>query len=387
MLARLIIVFALALAASPALAQKRIALLIGNQDYMRGVGRLINPLNDIRIVGRALRKVGFEVMKPVKNATRADMLDALDRYASRLNRAGPDAIGFIYYSGHGIASKGTNYLIPVDIEKPSTRLLRASGVRQSEVLSLIRSEAPQAAHYLVIDACRNELQGARGAKGFVAVNQQAGTLIAFATAPGRTASDIGKGSGPYAKALAAELVKPGITDLQMFSNVRFTVSNASGGDQVPWTLDGIVRRDRVMFGGGEKSAPAVSPAARDWQHVKDSRSPAALRAFARRYRNTVFADMAIAMAERLDTAPAAPKPPSKVQSRPPPENASDVADMLADEGFSKVKLALEAPTLYMFYACKNGRWVVVKTKRNGQHFEPPTHTPKRPNWETCPRSR
>ena len=200
------------LLAGPALAQKRIALLIGNQDYKPGVGRLVNPLNDIGIVGDALRKVGFEVLKPVTNATRADILDALDRYAAKLKQAGPDAIGFVYYSGHGIASKGINYLIPVDVEKPSTRLLRANGVKQSEVLQIIRSEAPRAAHYLIIDACRNELQGSRGAKGFVAVNQQAGTLIAFATAPGKTASDLGDGSGPYAKALAAEIVKPGVTD-------------------------------------------------------------------------------------------------------------------------------------------------------------------------------
>ena len=36
-------------------AEKRIALLIGNKDYKVGVGSLTNPLNDIRIVGDALR--------------------------------------------------------------------------------------------------------------------------------------------------------------------------------------------------------------------------------------------------------------------------------------------------------------------------------------------
>lgn len=253
-----IISLCLLIMAAPALAQKRIALLIGNQDYKRGVGKLVNPFNDIRIVGAALRKVGFDVMKPVRNATRADILEAVDNYAARLKKAGPDAIGFIYYSGHGIASRGKNYLIPIDIAKPSTRLLRANGVKQSEVLDIIRQEAPQAAHYFIIDACRNELQGARGAKGFVAVNQQAGTLIAFATSPGRTASDLGDGSGPYAKALAAELVKPGVTDLQMFSNVRYAVASATGNDQVPWALDGIVRRDRLMFGGSNTSQPDAS---------------------------------------------------------------------------------------------------------------------------------
>jgi len=41
-------------------AEKRIALLIGNKDYKVGVGSLTNPLNDIRIVGDALKSGGFE---------------------------------------------------------------------------------------------------------------------------------------------------------------------------------------------------------------------------------------------------------------------------------------------------------------------------------------
>ena len=317
MFARLLICFAVLAFASPALAAKRIALLIGNQDYRRGVGKLVNPLNDIKLVGDALRKVGFEVLTPVENATRVEILDALDRYTGKLQDAGSDAIGFIYYSGHGIASRGTNYLIPVNVEEPSTRLLRAVGVRQSEILSLLRSEAPNAAHYLVIDACRNELQGARGAKGFVAVNQQSGTLIAYATAPGKTASDQGNGGGPYAKALAAEIVKPGVSDLHMFHEIRVAVAKATNGDQVPWTIDGIRRDQRVMFGGSKtlpsKPQPPLSEAARAWQIVQNTQNAAALRAFARRYKGTVFADMALAMAETPERRP----PNSRKTTRPP----------------------------------------------------------------------
>ena len=48
----------------PALVEKRIALLIGNKDYKPGVGALVNPLNDVRVMGEALKAVGFEVLKP-----------------------------------------------------------------------------------------------------------------------------------------------------------------------------------------------------------------------------------------------------------------------------------------------------------------------------------
>jgi Caspase domain len=146
-------------------AEKRIALLIGNKDYKAGVGALTNPLNDIRIVGEALKAVGFEVLKPVENAQRSAMLIAIHAFAAKLKTAGPGAVGFLYYSGHGIASAGENYLIPADVDEPSTVLLSVQGVKQSEVLGILRGEAPNAAHYLVLDACRHTLRGARGGKG------------------------------------------------------------------------------------------------------------------------------------------------------------------------------------------------------------------------------
>ena len=261
-------------------------------------------------------KSASRVLKPVRNGTRADILDAIERYTRRLNKAGPDAIGFIYYSGHGISSKGVNYLLPVELTRPSSGQLRAYGIKQNEVLSILRKDAPAAAHYFVIDACRNELQGTeKGAKGFVAVNQQRGTLIAFATAPGQTASDEGSGSGPYAKALAAELIKPGVTDIQMFSNVRFAVSSATSGDQVPWTWDGIVRRDRVMFGGQRSSnASTAGRAAAAWEQVKASKDPNRLRAFAKRYPGTVYAQIAMLTADKL--AAVAPSKPRNAPEEP-----------------------------------------------------------------------
>jgi hypothetical protein len=275
MLVRVAIAIALSLlpTALQAQAEKRIALLIGNRDYKAGVGALTNPLNDIRIVGEALKAVGFDVLKPVENAQRSAMLIAIHAFAAKLKTAGPDAVGFLYYSGHGIASAGENYLIPTDLDEPSTVLLSVQGVKQSEVLAILRGEAPNAAHYLVLDACRNTLQGARGGKGFVPVGQQSGVLVAFATEPGKTATDVGRGSGPYATALAAELVKPAQSDLIMFHNVRVAVMDKTNGDQVPWTEDGIQRRQRVMFGGGGISAHSPQPSKGSGPEPLDNRHP------------------------------------------------------------------------------------------------------------------
>jgi hypothetical protein len=317
--------------ATGALAEKRIALLIGNKDYKPGVGALVNPLNDVRLMGEALKAVGFEVLKPAQNAKRADMLIAIHDFASRLKGAGADAVGFLYYSGHGIASAGENYLVPVDIDEPSTVLLSVQGVKQSEVLAILRNEAPNAAHYLVLDACRNTLQGARGGKGFLPVGQQSGVLVAFAAEPGKTASDTGHGSGPYAAALAAELVKPGQNDLLMFHRVRVAVMDKTNGDQVPWTEDGIQRRERVLFGGEVKPSGSVIPptsgparlseGAEAWDRTKDSTSIAALELFISRYKDTYYAGLALLRIEELKKKQAAVAAPTKAPSPPPPTPA------------------------------------------------------------------
>jgi hypothetical protein len=41
----------------------------------------------------------------------------------------------------------------------------------------------------------------------------------------------------------------------MFHNVRVAVVDKTKGDQVPWTEDGIQRRQRVLFGGEAKATP------------------------------------------------------------------------------------------------------------------------------------
>jgi uncharacterized caspase-like protein len=228
----------------PALAEKRIALLIGNQAYATDVGPLKNPLNDIHLVGAALAKVGFEVMAPVQDANRGRILYAAHDFAGRLQAAGPEAIGFFYYSGHGVALDGDNFLIPINVKSTARRELDVEGIKLSDIINILNDRAPRAVHFIVFDACRNNLGGARGAKGFIPID--ACMLIAFSTAPGTTASDQGDNSGPYAQALAIQLVRPG-NHSDLFFEVRKRVADITAQEQIPWTMDGLMRR--VHFGG------------------------------------------------------------------------------------------------------------------------------------------
>lgn len=235
----------LTLAAAPAMAQKRVALLIGNENYAAEVGRLKNPVNDISLISVALQKAGFkrDTIRMVRNADRLTLLDEIDRYVESLRAAGDDAVGFFYYSGHGIANKrdNRNYLIPVGVRSFNRRIWHNS-VALDAVVSKLARQASNATHFVIFDACRNLLNSpTRGAKGFKAVRSRRGMLIAFSTDPGETATDRGENSGPYAAALAAELQRPGLDNLDIFQNVRERVHQKTGS-QVPWTRDGMLKR-------------------------------------------------------------------------------------------------------------------------------------------------
>ena len=343
--------------AASAQAERRIALLIGNQDYDASVGRLKNPHNDISIVGQALVAQGFELIPPIMEARRSTILGGVRELVRRLNGAGSDAIGFVYYSGHGAAEKDTNinYLIPIDAKEPGTTAFWDESVKLDDVLRLLDG-ARSAAKFVVFDACRNELQlpSKDTTKGLVPVAEQQGMFIAYASAPGRTASDRGDKSGPYAAALAAELSKPGLDHLNLFQNVKETVLASTSGAQQPWESNGLARR---IYLTGQAKVSQAPPAAivgseakvsppppattvgtegeRAWALVKDTTNVAVLEAFVARYKDTFFADLAKARLQELKG-----KQSAEASSPPPREIAHSTAKDI-DEAQTQTKALWE----------------------------------------------
>jgi Caspase domain len=285
-------------------APVKIALLIGNQAYDASVGALKNPYNDIAIVGASRLSQGFEVLPPIKDGGRSAVFQGVRELVRRLNVAAAGSIGFVYYSGHGAADKDTNinYLIPSDAREPGTPAFWDNSIKLDDVFALLNS-VRDAAKFVVFDACRNELRlpTKDTAKGLIPVAEQQGLFIAFASAPGAIASDQGEKSGPYAAALAAELMKPGLDHLNLFQNVKESVLASTGGVQHPWESNGLTRRiylDRQPKIEISNSAPLSEPA-EAWDKVKYSQDLAALESFAAHYKETFYADMARARIEAL----------------------------------------------------------------------------------------
>src|SRR3981189_2367198 len=98
------------LAARPARADKRVALVIGNSSY-RNVAKLSNPANDAAAVAAMFKSAGFDTVESKLNLTVSELRKALRDFGN----ASRDAdVAVVYYAGHGIELDGTNYLIPID---------------------------------------------------------------------------------------------------------------------------------------------------------------------------------------------------------------------------------------------------------------------------------
>ena len=217
----------------PAVNEKRLALLIGNAQYTFG-GSLRNPVNDVRAMKKALRQLGFEVML-YENCNQKDMKRAMDAFGEKLPKY---QIGLFFYAGHGIQVEGTNYLIPVDAELKNKNDVDYDCIPTGRLMGKMESSNNKT-NIIILDACRDnpfERSWSRNTKGagLAFMNAPSGTLIAYATSPGKTASDGGGQNGLYTSALLHHIHTPNITALQLFQRVRKEVMQVSNNEQTPW---------------------------------------------------------------------------------------------------------------------------------------------------------
>jgi hypothetical protein len=213
--------------------EQRVALLIGNSDYAHG-GSLANPVNDVQAMKTALEGLGFTVFK-YENCTQKAMKRAMDEFGGKLK--GKD-VGLFFYAGHGVQVKGHNYLIPIDAKLDNENDAEYDCVRADRVLAKMES-AGSRTNIVILDACRDnpfERSWHRGTEGvgLAFMNAPSGSLIAYSTAPGKTALDGQGKNSPYTAALLEHLNTPNITVIEMFQGVRSAVIARSENKQIPW---------------------------------------------------------------------------------------------------------------------------------------------------------
>jgi uncharacterized caspase-like protein len=95
---------------SVALAEKRVALVVGNSAY-QNVSPLPNPKNDALLMADTLKRLGFVL---VGGGAEVDLDKA--RFDTAVQSFGSQLIGadvaLFYYAGHGLQVRGTNFSGP-----------------------------------------------------------------------------------------------------------------------------------------------------------------------------------------------------------------------------------------------------------------------------------
>lgn len=177
-----------------------------------------------------LRVLGFDVILRTDSNLR-DMTRSFSQFGQKLT---PGSIALFYYAGHGLQVRGKNFLVPVDAEIDNEASVSSEAV---DVDQLLNQLGPARLSMVILDACRNNpferrFRGMGG--GLAQIDAPTGTLLAYATAPGKVASDGNGSNGLYTDALLKALGTPGLKVEDVFKQVRISVVKSSDGQQTPW---------------------------------------------------------------------------------------------------------------------------------------------------------
>src|SRR5215475_4629982 len=235
----------------------RTALVIGNSSYKQGPLR--NPANDARAMGNTLKGLGFDVTLQF-NLNLRQMDEAVRGFGQKIKDGG---VGLFYFAGHGVQVDGVNYLAPVGARVEKEQDVKFELLDIGKVTAEMEA-AKNGLNILILDACRNNpfIRAFRSPNpGLAPINAPSGTYIAFATAPGTTASD-GKGqNGLYTQELLTNLKQPGLRLEDVFIRTRVSVKKKSKDLQVPWengALEGVVILN--LKGAADSTAAAAGAA-------------------------------------------------------------------------------------------------------------------------------
>jgi hypothetical protein len=292
-------------------AERRVALVIGNGAY-QAAAKLANPVNDARAMAAKLKKVGFDVIE-VEDGTQQSMRRAIGAFSNKL---AADAVSLFYYAGHGMQVNGKNYLIPVDAEISTEQTVRLETIDVDAVIDQM-AMAKSRINLVILDACRNnpyERRFRSQSGGLASIEAPTGTMIAYATSPGRVAADGDTGNGLYTSELVQAIDMPSAKVEDVFKRVRANVVTRSKGEQTPWESSSLT--GDFYFSSQPTTTPGTPPASTTpvdrelafWYSVKDTRNPALIQTYLDQFPQGTFAGLAKAMIDDLKKSQVAAMP-------------------------------------------------------------------------------
>ncbi len=324
--------------------EQRVALVVGNSAYQ--AGPLRNPANDADDMAAALQGLGFRVTK-LKNASNREMVEAINRFGQELRKGG---VGLFFFAGHGVQSRGRNFLIPIGANIGAEEQLEFESVDANRVLAAMDA-AGNRVNIIILDACRDNPYARSfrsGSRGLAQMEAARGSLVAFATGPGSVASDGTGRNGLYTQHLLESLNHPDSDIDKVFRRVTADVTRSSGNKQVPWKSDSLTGEfyfkpsgsSNLAFAAPTTIVPQTDPRADDralWESVKDSNNAAELQAYLDQFPNGIFSGVARARIKMLAALQPAPSSTSStVPFTTPTTQVSGTLQKIRDAGIVRV---------------------------------------------------
>ena len=261
--------------ADSAYAQKRVALVVGNNAYpqLAADKQLTNAISDARAMRDALQGLGFEVLYG-ENLDRRTLVDRLFDLTARLNK---DDTALFFFAGHGVSFSGANYLLPSDVPAPRATgraeegRLAEQAIAETTIVERITATGARVA-ILVLDACRdNPLQAADrrsvGATRGLVVNAPArGVFSIYSAGFGQAALDrLGPDdrhpNSVFTRVFIEKLKTPGLDLKAVATQTRNTVVEMVqkvGHDQFPAYYDQVIGGDIYLAGSERKIALLIA---------------------------------------------------------------------------------------------------------------------------------
>ena len=141
------VLFGLSFLSEPALADKRVALVIGNSAY-QNVVKLANPANDAAAMTETLKTANFDIVEARRDLKATEMRRTLRDFADKARDAD---VALVYFAGHGIEVDGTNYLIPTDAKLATDRDAESQTVALEQVIAAVAGA--RKLKLVLLDAC------------------------------------------------------------------------------------------------------------------------------------------------------------------------------------------------------------------------------------------
>src|SRR5256885_14411045 len=139
------------LGVAPALAESRLALVIGQSAY-RSVPALPNPANDAKAMTQMLTDSGFEVSSAT-DLSQIQLREKVSEFAGKIAAKGSDTVALVFYAGHGLQIDGENFLVPVDVDVKRESAIPMQAVAVNDILNTL-TPVPSKMRFLLFEACR-----------------------------------------------------------------------------------------------------------------------------------------------------------------------------------------------------------------------------------------